>query len=364
MRMNAFKLGRRGNDLLIWGLIMKKKRYYELDFIRAVCAVIVVCYHFTCACDIFELQGFRNVLYKYPNGTWGEMAVSVFFMLSGAVMVYNYEGKKLNIADFYKKRWLSLFPMFYIIWITLYFREVYLNGGNWFWNGEPKLILLSLVGMDGYFYYLQKNYYFIGEWFLGAIIFLYLLFPVIKKLFERYRWQTSAVLLGAWAMIFAVDWFKIETFRNLITCICSFWIGMLLMEYRELCQKYWYCFLIGAVGLFIWKLPFGSTLGMNLTAVMVFVVLFKLGGWGMKSSPIKKTMISVSRNSYGIFLTHHVIIDNWVKTERYGQIGLKKQLIWMGAVLIIAYISAVFLRILAEALQKGVSSIIRKLSVQ
>ncbi|MBQ8814221.1 MAG: acyltransferase [Lachnospiraceae bacterium] len=342
---------------------MKKKHYYELDFIRAVCALIVVCYHFTCACDIFELQGFRNIFYLYPNGKWGEMAVSVFFMLSGAVIIYNYEGKRLKMAEFYKKRWLSLFPMFYVIWLTLYLREVILNGGNWFWNGEPELLLLSLFGMDGYFYYLRRNYYFIGEWFLGAIIFLYLLFPLLKKLFERFRWQTSAALLVAWAMIFLVDWFKIEPFRNLITCVCSFWIGMLLMEYRDLCRKYWYCFLAGAVVMFTWKITVNTTLTMNLTAVMVFVVLFRLGGLVMKSSLLKKCILSVSRNSYGLFLTHHVIIDNWVKTQRYGQIGLKKQLLWMAAVLILSYISAVLLRIVAEALQKGVSSVVKR-SVQ
>ena len=141
-----------------------------MDFIRAVCAIIVVCYHFSCACEIFELQGSGNILYRYANGTWGEMAVSVFFMLSGAVMIYNYQGKKLELAMFYKKRWLSLFPMFYVMWILMYVIKASVNH-NWFWGGEPKLMLLSLFGMDGYFYYRQPNYHSIGEWFLGAIIF-------------------------------------------------------------------------------------------------------------------------------------------------------------------------------------------------
>ena len=180
---------------------MKKKHYYELDFIRAVCAVIVVCYHFTCALDIFEIQGFQNILYMYPNGRWGEMAVSVFFMLSGAALIYNYGGRKLNVTEFYKKRWLNLFPMFYVMWVLMYVIKAS-AAQNGLWGGEPKLLLLSLFGMDGYFYYKQPNYHSIGEWFLGAIIFLYILFPLIKKLFERFRWQTSGVLTICWSLIF------------------------------------------------------------------------------------------------------------------------------------------------------------------
>ena len=337
-----------------------KKHYYELDFIRTVCAVIVVCYHFTCALDIFDIQGFRNILYTYPNGKWGEMAVSVFFMLSGAVMFYNYQGKKLNVIEFYKKRWLSLFPMFYVMWILMYLREVTLRGGEWFWNGEPKLMLLSFIGMDGYFYYLQKNYYFIGEWFLGAIIILYILFPVLKNLYKQYKGRTSLILAMVWGMILTADWFTIEPFRNIITCICSFWIGMLLMEYREACKKYWYLFGIGALTLFAIQIPIDYTLTTNLTAIAVFVVLFRLGGEITKLSLPRKVILSVSKNSYAIFLTHHVIIDNWVKTERYGQIGLKRQLLWMAVALLVSYISAVLLRVLTEALQKGISMVVKK----
>ena len=343
---------------------MGKKRYYELDFIRAVCAVVVVCYHFTCACDIFELQGFRNVLYIFPNGKWGELAVSVFFMLSGAVMFHNYKGKKIKLLEFYKKRWLSLFPAFYLIWGFLYFRTVFTNGGNWFWYGNPKLILLSLTGMDGFFYYLQRNYYFIGEWFLGAIIFLYLLFPILKLVYERMKWVTSGCLLLAWSMIFVVDWFRIEPFRNMITCVCSFWIGMLLMEYRELCKKYWCIFLFGLVVLFAINIPINYTLTTNLTAIMAFVVLFYLGSGVMKVRFFKPMILSLSKNSYTLFLTHHYIIDNWVLTERYGQIGLKKQIIWMVAALLVSYASAVLLRVLAETLQKGCSLVYRKLVQQ
>lgn len=340
---------------------MRRKHYYELDFVRAVCAIIVVCYHFTCACAIFELRGFKKILYTYPNGTWGEMAVSVFFMISGAVLVYNYQNEPLKLEAFYKKRWLSLFPMFYLIWGVMYFRSVVLNGGNWFWGGSPKLILLSLFGIDGYFYYLKPNYYFIGEWFLGAIIFLYLIFPLLKKMFERFRLATTAVLFCAWGMIFIVDWFKVDPFRNPITCICSFWIGMVLMEYREKWKKFWPCFAAGLYFCSMWKLPINTTLGMNLTAIAAFIVLYTLGGWVMKSLLFKKIILSISRNSYGIFLTHHVIIDNWVKTRRHEQIGLGTNLLWLVATLAVAYISAVLLRLLAEALLKVIKKLTNRL---
>ena len=94
---------------------------------------------------------------------------------------------------------------------------------------------------------------------------------------------------------------------------------------------------------------------------MVFVVLFQVGGEITKLPLLRNIIKSVSKNSYAIFLTHHVIIDNWVKTERYGQIGLKKQLLWMAVVLLVSYISAVLLRVLSEALQKGIGMVGKKL---
>lgn len=332
---------------------MKKKHYYELDFIRAVCAVIVVCYHFSGALNIFGVQGARNILFVFANGTWGALAVGVFFMLSGAALAYNYGDKKIDILSFCKKRWLSLFPMFYVMWILMYVIKAS-TSGNWLWGGSPRLMLLSLVGMDGYFYYRQPNYHSIGEWFLGAIIFLYMIYPVLKKLFERFRWVMTAVLTFAWLSIFIVDWFEIATFYNLLTCIWSFWVGMLLMEYRDCWKRFGMIFAGVFIVCLVWKLPVNDTIGTNLTAVAMFGTLFWIGSGIMKSKMLSILVMTISRNSYGIFLTHHVILDAWVKSMRYSQIGLKKNILWMAATIIAAYISAVLLRIVTEALQREI----------
>lgn len=338
---------------------MKKKHFYQLDIIRAVCAVFVVCYHFSCACEIFEVQGYYNILYRFANGTWGEMAVSVFFMLSGAAMIYNYEGIELKLPNFYKKRWLTLFPMFYVMWILMYVIKASVNN-NWFWGGEPKLMLLSLFGIDGYFYYRHPNYHSIGEWFLGAIIFLYMLFPILKKLFERFRWPATIMLTAAWGLIFFVDFFQVSTFHNLITCVWSFWIGMLLIEYRDYWKRLWPCFAACWIALTLWKLPVNDTVGMNLTAVAAFGTLFSVGDCLMKSDIIRRIVLSLSKNSYGIFLTHHVIIDSWVKGKSGIRIGLLQNVLWLLAVLGVSYISAEFLCKAVEVVRNGIEKIVKK----
>lgn len=55
-------------------------------------------------------------------------------------------------------------------------------------------MLLSLLGMDGYFQYRGPNYYLIGEWFFGAIVFLYILYPLFAKYMgcEEVRFSASS----------------------------------------------------------------------------------------------------------------------------------------------------------------------------
>ena len=68
-----------------------KEKIVELDFIRAVCAVGIVCNHFT----IESKNNLQKVFYTYPSGmgSVGYTLVTVFFLLSGAVLYYNYHEK-------------------------------------------------------------------------------------------------------------------------------------------------------------------------------------------------------------------------------------------------------------------------------
>lgn len=91
---------------------MKKQRLYGLDLFRIALALIIFLFHTTVhfGCDYGLLQGFINS---------GAVVMTAFFMLSGYTLYYSYQEYEIgNVNDllfFYKKRIISLFPVYYCV---------------------------------------------------------------------------------------------------------------------------------------------------------------------------------------------------------------------------------------------------------
>lgn len=59
-----------------------KQRIYAFDFIKAVSALGIICFHFGCRAQNL------NWLVSLPSytGSWGSVLVAVFFLTSGALL--------------------------------------------------------------------------------------------------------------------------------------------------------------------------------------------------------------------------------------------------------------------------------------
>ena len=143
------------------------------DFIRFFSAVGIVLYHISCK---LPAEGF-HLLYTYANGTFGYLFVGVFFILSGAMLYYN-QPQIGSLRTFYYKRWKAIYPMFYLAYLY-YFLQTVFSSGALFYKGNAKTMIWTILGLDGYVFYKIDNYYILGEWFLGAIILLYVLYPLL-----------------------------------------------------------------------------------------------------------------------------------------------------------------------------------------
>lgn len=164
-----------------------KQRLEGIDLARIVAFAIVILFH-----TYVQMGRLAPAVYpfiSYINGNWGSTAVSVFFAVSGAVIAYNYADLTIQsgwkrLGQFYYKRWLRLFIPFYIVWGGNYIYRV-LTARSFFYKGHPLSLILTALGMDGYLYYRLPAYYIVGEWFFGAIILLYLLYPLINFLARK-----------------------------------------------------------------------------------------------------------------------------------------------------------------------------------
>ncbi len=292
----------------------KKERIDSFDFIRSVTAFIIVIYHFAGICNTTPQYANFPFFYTHANGVWGEnTSVNIFFMLSGASLFYNYPRvKACDLKRYYFGRFKGIFPMFYMLWLFLYYQKA-VHSGNLFYNGSPKSMLLTLSGMDGYLSYrYPQNYYLIGEWFLGALVFLYLLYPLLAFCMQRCRLLTTLLLgVGTLSLHWPNPFFQIQRERNLTVCLFAFWLGMLFIVYRQKAFLKWITAAFGAAALlFLFvKVPFDPFLCAQVISIGLFLLFYQIGSFVMKSKKIRPFFTCTGKLSYAIFLLQHVIMS-------------------------------------------------------
>lgn len=290
------------------------------DFIRAIATLGIIIYHFSCMMESKNIDGQRFLQY-FPTGDWGAVFVTIFFALSGAMLYYKDYNLTGKIKMFYFKRWISIFPAFYLAWLYFYIQN-YWQSGNFLWGGKWYTLLLTLFGMDGYLGFLGPNFYILGEWFLGAILILYILYPLILFLFNQFKIAVSFILIIVHIiLIYFVPITDVEVFRAISTCILSFWLGILCMEYREtiLENVRLSCILLILFTFLITTNVIRCySIKVQLTGIILFIILFCIGKYVMSISLLRNLFGKISKLSFPIYLLHHVIL-NQLTTPFYGQ---------------------------------------------
>lgn len=102
--------------------MMKKERLFYLDFIRTIATISILLTHFN-AIYIFSYpeQSDKAVITSRVFGLYiGDFGVSLFFIISGAALMYIY-GEKMDLKTFYYKRFKSIFPMFWLAYFFAFF---------------------------------------------------------------------------------------------------------------------------------------------------------------------------------------------------------------------------------------------------
>ena len=290
-----------------------KTRISGISFIRMMCCFGVIIFHYY----IHSTSSYK-LFTTTPNGDWGEIFVAVFFMLSGGLLYINH-AKITNLFRFYKKRFLSIFPAFYLAY-AFYYIENILSTGKVFWSGKKIYLLLSFTGLDGYLNYLfPSNYYILGEWFLGALVLLYLLYPLIAYLIDHYNvyFMIGFSLLYI-VFLFTQLHFTILPTRNLISCLMSFVIGIYLMKYRRYLfnsKVFLAALVLFAVSLFI-EFPGFVNAAIKLQAISLFIILRQIGSL-LEHTFLQRGIKGIGNITYEMFLLQHMLIIKFLNIRNY-----------------------------------------------
>ncbi len=287
---------------------MKKERILYFDVIKLIAVILVFTCHFTRTLEYFGINFDFKVL---PDAIFslysGSLGVTLFFIISGAALMYVYE-EYLELKSFYKKRFFGIYPMYWIAFIVCFFINFYINRG--YDHAIPKKhIIFSIIGCDGVAAFYTSTFYQLGEWFLIVIILLYVLFPLLRKLVNKFPWlmlilTTAIGLLIAfnYNLTMPVDVFFINRIPEVI-------FGMVFIKCIKKVNIFMFIPSVICLAAFeIWQFPtLNQMVRIYLVGVSSFMVLVFIFSH-VKFNFIKVISGFVSKYSYPIFLVHHALM--------------------------------------------------------
>ena len=305
---------------------MNKKHYYFMDYARLFSCLGVVYIHM---CMALISTGIRQSevtqhFYHNKNMNIATFSVGVFFMISGASLMLAYGNKDFDIKTYFKKRILRLFIPFYTAYLIAFVYELVFMRQTMaveFAKPHPLMFLLTLTGFDGYVsIYGVPTFYILGEWFLGAIIFMYLLFPIFRAALLKFP-KLSFTLATVYFLLITYFYDRlpysnvVDGYHNAFVKLYEFFLGMFLIRYVVKAGKKariaMVCISAAVIGFYavypaylndneLWRITF-----QNLAFFFFFAGLeevFKKGG------KVTKAVTYCSDYCYEIFLLHHFIL--------------------------------------------------------
>ena len=282
-----------------------KKKISEIDFIKTILALGIICFHYAC-----HIKCKKKYVYKSRGSTYGFLFTNIFWLISGALHYYNNSNIK-SIKYFYFKKFKALAPSYYILFIYRYFKKVFITGKFFFSELSPFYLIYSFLLIDGYMYYFGIKAFnmLIGEWFLGALIIIYLFYPILLYGFKYFFIQTFLINIFFFSFFFHGEYFKFQE-KNLIICIILFFEGMIIIKYINLNNIFTLLFSIFILIIYYFvNIPLNKPFLIDvLFSPFFFVFLFWVGKLIMKIKIFNKIISKIALISYQIFLLQHLVI--------------------------------------------------------
>ena len=116
----------------------------------------------------------------------GYGGVDLFFFLSGFGLMHHMETKYRSSSSFYKKRFITLYPSYFIATIaTLVIDYFFFHNISW----QKIILCLTATG-----FWLNNSMFY---WFIPAIAALYIAFPLFYKYYLRHKLVLIIILIAA-----------------------------------------------------------------------------------------------------------------------------------------------------------------------
>lgn len=230
-----------------------KKIIPWLDTVRVLSAFAVIVGHYASCFDAFVHFDKLRLFFLYA----GNIGVFLFFVLSGYLIPPSLS-RSSNLWSFYKRKLIRVVVPFTVCYLVLgtalamcgliqpkvaelspLYRAIYEGGFS-----LGKILALFPVDVNLVKFVGLPLEWFVGEWFMGVLLWLYLISPILNKLVYRAPLVTfAATVLISTGTFYAVEDFVLQ--GRIITGwwlfparIPEFFFGMMLFVYKDFLERY------------------------------------------------------------------------------------------------------------------------------
>ena len=333
--------------------ISRKKadeRIHYYDLLRIVSFLFIIVYHMVLRlCELGVVSSnVMDVLFGNDNIHIAKLAVSVFFILSGAGLSVS---DKFFLVEYLKKRFVRIILPFYVanmvyyLYYYLYYRVFYLSK----FTDVPKIrFVYTVLGTDEWLHMHKYETYssYIGEWFLGLLIVFYLLYPFLRYIINKvpkvfFIAATFLYVIVAFNYIWLADYVPVHQslFMKLYEFILGIYFGKYVRSFPRIVQ--WV-----SLGVFLFLILYRGGIGIpegfinTIVAVSMFISFSLLEGYLKNKPRFNSVVMCLCAYSYEVFLSHHFIIYEFTKNLMGGK-ELSAGLIICYVLLLIAVIISV-----------------------
>ena len=253
-----------------------------------------------------------------PNMHFAMIACGLFIFISGATITYSNKNRDVKPIEFYKKRLTRVLIPFYIAYIIYFVIKVVSLKNIFIYGGVPKWqFIWTILGLDEYLNACGVKTFSlgIGEWFLGCIIFCYLVYPFLYKAHKKNKILTF-IVMTIYYIAFNINYgrfnFTIPSHMNFLCQVYHFYLGIVFADIAN--NKKNICLLIFAIPTILFFYFYKPILSIpdnfktTIVVVAIITTFYLFENVIANNDILKNIIVKFNNISYEFFLVHHFVI--------------------------------------------------------
>lgn len=300
-----------------------------MNVLRILCFGAIMYYHILIEAQMAGRLPYDPSLYSNSNVHVASTGVAIFFMLSGMGLMHSFEkSDRIDLRKYYRKRVVRIMIPYWIVSVIFFVVLFKCAVPDWF---EPWKIIANVFAQDGYLFTLGAGTFYLGagEWFMGPLVIMYLIFPLLFYAMRKKPKLTMRVALAIYIIIaFLYDtghggMFLTAVHTNLIMKVFDFMVGMYMaMNWKKLQKQH---FLMSIIVMLLMvllpvRLPVPEAFLISANALAIFIFFAWLEPVFNRSQVVYGIFDMCCRYSYEVYLVHHGVITLLLGSDLAGRL--------------------------------------------